>query len=218
MFIKKALLLFVAVSAASLLFTSCTKKPKIDLNGLQQNPSAINGDVAADGNDFGGDSFVAGPTDVADFENGGNSGNGDDVQIGVGKWDDLDKPVAGSEMSDFVKNGQRWDGVVYFGYDQSDVQQSERTKLDTLAAYLKENANLGVVIEGHTDEKGSDEYNRALGERRALAVQQYLGLLGISDSRMQTLSYGEDKPAVPGATSDADMALNRRAEFIIGDL
>ena len=84
--------------------------------------------------------------------------------------------------------------------------------------YLNENPGLGVVIEGHTDDRGSDEYNRALGERRALSVQQYLGLLGVADARMQTLSYGEDKPAVQNAVTDADHQRNRRAEFVIGDL
>lgn len=220
MSMKKALLFVVAVSAATLLFTSCTKKPKVDLNGIMQNPSAGGFEQAGSGNGIGNEGIVVGPTDFEFGDEGGaiGGGEGDDLQIGGGAWGDTGKAVEGSEKSDFVKDGQRWNYVVYFGYDQYDVQASERAKLDSLAAFLKENPNAGVVIEGHTDERGSDEYNRALGERRALAVQQYLGLLGIADSRMQTLSYGEDKPAIPNATSDTDMAKNRRAEFILGEL
>jgi len=204
----------VAVFACVLLLSSCTKKAKIDLSGVSQNPTAgIGGGNGVNGGN-GGD-FIAGPTDIDGMGNGSVFGGDND-----GDWDSTDKPVSGmtGEGSDFVKNGQRWDSVVYFGYDQSDIMASERAKLDTLGAYMNENPGLGLVIEGNTDEHGSDEYNRALGERRALAVQQYLGLLGVADNRMHTLSNGEDKPAVPNAATDADHQKNRRAEFVIGDL
>ena len=211
--ISKFFLLAVIVS--TLLVTSCTKKPMLDLNGVRTNPSA-NGAGDSD-NLFGGDGFVAGPTD---FDGLNDDGDGNGLQsIGGGNWGSTDAPVAGSEASNFVKNGQRWSqAVVYFGYDQSDIAASERAKLDVIGKYLNENPGKGLVIEGHTDERGSDEYNRALGERRALAVQQYLNLLGVADNRMQTISFGEDKPVVENATSNSDHQKNRRAEFVLGDL
>lgn len=210
--LNRTLSLLAAAVACALLVTSCTKKPKIDLTGVVRNPNALGASGAKDAG-FGEDGFVPAGADVADLYEFGENG------AAIGPWEGTDKPAAGAAgASDFVKNGQRWDGVVYFGYDQSEIQGSERAKLDSLAQFLVENPKLGVVIEGHTDERGSDEYNRALGERRALSVQQYLGLLGVADGRMQTLSYGEDRPAVPGAAEESQHKLNRRAEFVIGDL
>ena len=106
--------------------------------------------------------------------------------------------------------------AVYFAYDRSTVGASERSKVETLADFLEEHPRYYVVIEGHCDERGSDEYNRALGERRALAVKEYLTTLGIAGDRIRTVSYGEERPAVPDATTEAKHALNRRAEFLLG--
>ena len=208
----RTLPLLATVSAFALLLGSCTKKPNIDLSGVVRNPSALGqGRGGAQNGGFDGqDGFVPAPTDPADFL--GEDGQG----MAIGPWGDTDQPVAGAG-SDFLKNEKRWDGVVYFEYDQSEIPASERVKLDSLATFLNENPALGVIVEGHTDDRGSDEYNRALGERRALSVQQYLSILGVEDVRMQTLSYGEDKPAVPGATTEGDHAKNRRAESILGE-
>jgi peptidoglycan-associated lipoprotein len=112
---------------------------------------------------------------------------------------------------------KRWEGVaVYFSYDRSTIGTSERAKVEALAKYLLENIQYHVIVEGHCDERGSDEYNRALGERRALAVKDYLVNLGVGGDRIETVSYGEEKPAVPDATTDSQHAKNRRAEFVIG--
>lgn len=102
----------------------------------------------------------------------------------------------------------------YFGYDSSQISASERPKIETVANYLKQNPSVAVIIEGHCDERGSNEYNLALGERRALAARSYLSSLGISSDRIQTKSYGEEKPAVPGHDESAWSA-NRRAEFVL---
>jgi len=113
------------------------------------------------------------------------------------------------------KNG-RWDDVVYFAFDRSDIGDAERPKLEALAQYLKDNATYCVQIEGHCDERGSDEYNRGLSERRAIAIRDYLVNLGVADTRMETIGYGEEKPAVANAANESDHALNRRGEFVIG--
>lgn len=103
--------------------------------------------------------------------------------------------------------------TVYFAYDQSTIGTTEQAKLEQVANILLQQKDVNVIIEGNCDERGSSEYNRSLGERRALAVKVYLAKLGIADTRMQTQSYGEDKPAVQGADESA-YAKNRRADLI----
>lgn len=104
--------------------------------------------------------------------------------------------------------------IIYFAYDRSSIGTSERHKLQQVAKYLKDNAGFGVIIEGHCDEKGSAEYNRALGERRAIAAKDYLTNSGISVSRIKTISYGEDRLAYKEDHETAH-AKNRRAELIL---
>lgn len=103
---------------------------------------------------------------------------------------------------------------VYFDYDSSQVKPSERSKIEPVADYLRSNAPKKLIIEGHCDERGSAEYNLALGERRALAVRSYLVGLGIDGARVQTSSFGEERPAAQG-TGEAVWRLNRRAEFVV---
>ncbi|MGB9603476.1 MAG: peptidoglycan-associated lipoprotein Pal [Limisphaerales bacterium] len=104
--------------------------------------------------------------------------------------------------------------TVYFDFDRSAIRASEKSKIEAVAAVLKQKPETKVQIEGHCDERGTEEYNRALGERRALAVREYLINLGIGGDRIFTISYGEDKPADPGH-NEAAWAKNRRAEFIL---
>lgn len=103
--------------------------------------------------------------------------------------------------------------TVYFSFDRSIISATEAPKLDEIAAYLLSNAGTGVVIEGNCDDRGSDEYNRALGERRALSAKEYLLNKGIADSRIRTISYGEERPAAPN-TDEAGRAKNRRDDFV----
>lgn len=104
--------------------------------------------------------------------------------------------------------------TVYFDFDRSTIKQSERSKIDAVAKVLKSKPETKVQVEGHCDERGTEEYNRALGERRALAVREYLINSGISADRIFTISYGEDRPVDPGH-NEAAWAKNRRAEFIL---
>jgi peptidoglycan-associated lipoprotein len=102
--------------------------------------------------------------------------------------------------------------TVYFAFDRSDVQASERGKLEKVAADLKQNPDRKIMLAGHTDERGTLEYNRGLGERRALAVRNYLIGLGVDASHLSTISYGEEIPALQGTTEDA-YAKNRRVQI-----
>ena len=88
--------------------------------------------------------------------------------------------------------------VVYFAYDSDVLVASEMEKVRSIANYLAENTQLVLVLEGHCDQRGTEEYNRALGERRANAVRAALESNGVAGSRMKTQSFGEDKPAVAG--------------------
>jgi peptidoglycan-associated lipoprotein len=103
--------------------------------------------------------------------------------------------------------------AVMFDYDSAQIRESERTKLEAVADYLKKNSDVGVIIEGNCDERGSSEYNLALGERRALAARAYLIGLGIDGANLQTKSYGEEKPFDPGHDESA-WSVNRRDEFV----
>jgi peptidoglycan-associated lipoprotein len=101
---------------------------------------------------------------------------------------------------------------VYFAYNQFTLEDPARMTLEQNAVYLRNNATLKVVIEGHCDDRGSDEYNLALGERRAVAAKNYLVSLGIAAERLAIISYGEEQPLVTAA-NDEGWAKNRRAEF-----
>ena len=101
---------------------------------------------------------------------------------------------------------------IYFEFDQFTLSADARKTLAENAEYLKANSGTQVVIEGHCDERGSDEYNLALGESRALAAKNYLVSLGISARQLSVISYGEEKPAARGS-NEAAWAKNRRAEF-----
>lgn len=108
---------------------------------------------------------------------------------------------------------RRWTPV-YFAYDQSNIGETERQKLNTLYDFLKDNRQFDILVEGHCDERGSEEYNRTLGERRALSVQEYLTTLGLAKGRIRTLSFGEERPVEKGQSEEA-FRLNRRAELVV---
>ena len=99
----------------------------------------------------------------------------------------------------------------YFEYDSSDLKPEAMRALDVHAKDLKANGNR-VVLEGHTDERGTREYNMALGERRAKAVQRYLVLQGVSPAQLELVSYGEERPVAMGS-SEESWTQNRRVEL-----
>jgi peptidoglycan-associated lipoprotein len=104
--------------------------------------------------------------------------------------------------------------TVYFDFDSAVVKESEKSKVAAVADYLKANGTVAVLVEGNCDERGTEEYNRALGDRRALAVREELIALGIVATRVDTITYGKDKPADPGH-DDAAWKKNRRDDFVV---
>jgi peptidoglycan-associated lipoprotein len=102
--------------------------------------------------------------------------------------------------------------VMYFGFDQSTLSPENQKIVEGHAAYLKNNSNRLLVLEGHADERGSREYNMALGERRAKSVEELLALLGVNTQQISVVSYGEESPANEGH-DEAAWSKNRRVEF-----
>jgi peptidoglycan-associated lipoprotein len=106
------------------------------------------------------------------------------------------------------------DYTIHFDYDKSAIRASEQSKLDAVADYLKNHSGIAVRIEGNCDERGTEEYNRSLGERRALAARERLVQAGVDASRLDVITYGKDKPVDTGH-NEASHAKNRRDDFVV---
>jgi peptidoglycan-associated lipoprotein len=104
--------------------------------------------------------------------------------------------------------------TVHFAFDSAAIKSGEKANLESVAAALKADAKTKLLIEGNCDDRGTEEYNRSLGERRALAAREALAKDGIDPSRVRTISYGKDKPADPGH-DEAAWAKNRRDDFVL---
>ncbi len=116
----------------------------------------------------------------------------------------------GTQQDLVVNVGDR----VFFGYDESDVAAEGKATLDRQVAWLKQYPSVSVTIEGHADERGTREYNLALGERRSASVKSYLLSQGVEASRINTISYGKERPAVTDP-SPSGWAQNRRAVTVV---
>lgn len=119
--------------------------------------------------------------------------------------------VTPGTQADLVANvGDR----VFFDFDKSDIRADQRQRLDAWADWLQKYPQITAVIEGHCDERGTREYNLALGERRASAAKNYLAAKGVDAKRLQTISYGKERPAVLGS-NEAAWAQNRRDVMVV---
>ncbi|OGR05401.1 MAG: hypothetical protein A2511_08425 [Deltaproteobacteria bacterium RIFOXYD12_FULL_50_9] len=103
---------------------------------------------------------------------------------------------------------------VYFDFAQASLREDQLAKIENNAFFIKKQKIIRVRVEGNCDERGTDEYNMALGERRALSVKKYMAYLGVDEGRIETLSYGEEQPLVQG-DGESVWALNRRGDFLI---
>ena len=125
-----------------------------------------------------------------------------------------DVPLSGDNLSLPMEGNRSLFPPLFFAYDSSQVNPEEVGKCEEVASYLKRGKGQGVILEGHADERGSREYNLALGERRALAVRDYLISLGVDPASIQTKSYGEEMPEDLGH-DEAAWRKNRRVIFAI---
>lgn len=103
---------------------------------------------------------------------------------------------------------------IYFDFDKSNIREDQQARIEKNAAFLKANSAVKLRLEGNCDERGTNEYNMALGERRALSAKKYLVNLGIHPDRLHTLSYGEEKPLLHGH-DEYSWAQNRRDDFVV---
>ena len=112
-------------------------------------------------------------------------------------------------------SGSKTSGLqkIYFDFDQSNVKAESASTMQANAAWLKANTKTNVSVEGHCDERGSYEYNVALGNRRAMSAKSYLTNLGVDGKRLSTISYGEERPAA-SCNDESCWSQNRRAEFM----
>jgi peptidoglycan-associated lipoprotein len=124
----------------------------------------------------------------------------------------IDDPMMSRTVDDLNRDAPL--KAIYFEYDSAELSADARAGLDANAALLKRYSTWMVTVEGHCDERGTAEYNLALGERRAVAAQSYLVSLGIPAERLRTVSYGKEFPFDPGH-DEAAYAKNRRAHFVI---
>ena len=180
-----------------LLFSSCSKKIDPDTSLIRNKGSDIDS-----------------TTGVGGF----NTGTGDDFSIAgdplLGINDDLLAPRSNAldAFSDPLNTIRPFEPV-YFGFDQYNINASERDKLTEIATFLKDNPKARLLVEGYCDWKGTPAYNKSLGDRRATTVKSYLTDLGADQSRIETVSIG-DESAIPNA--DGEQAkLDRRAAFVV---
>lgn len=132
-----------------------------------------------------------------------SAGSGTQDELAEVEEETIPVPTRGVELTD-----------INFEFDSSSLDSSARMKLEQNASWLKDNPGERVTIEGHCDERGTAEYNIALGDRRARSVKDYLRSLGVEGSRLDTISYGEELPLNP-ASSESAWAENRRAHFAV---
>ena len=135
-------------------------------------------------------------------------------QPGTGNGDNGYGDAAGVGTQQHFVNAVNGQNVIYFDTDRYNVDTADAAALQTQAAYLSQYPNLTVTIEGHADERGTREYNLALGERRANAAKNYLVSIGIAANRIRTVSYGEERPVATASTPQA-WAQNRRAVTVV---
>jgi len=175
----------IAVLAGAILLAGCPKKPTT-------------------APDTGAGTEVPGQT------GGATTGAADGAGVGEART----LPGAGSEDADAAAAAAAAAGrIIYFDFDSSEIRPEFATAIASQARRLAGNPTLTVRLEGHTDERGSREYNIALGERRAQAVRRALLLQGAGEAQVATVSYGEERPAADGSDEDA-YAKNRRVEIV----
>jgi peptidoglycan-associated lipoprotein len=169
---------------------------------------------------FGATGCKHGPPPVTKIGNSGITGS----EEGPGNAGALQPgetaPMGGGDTANFNPDAMNQDraaladDTVYFDYDSSAIKPSEESKLTAVASALKSDGSAKLLIEGNCDERGTEEYNRSLGERRALAAREALANQGVDASRIATRSYGQDHPSDPGHNEEA-WRKNRRDEFVL---
>ena len=193
--LNKIILLLTLALSATLATTGC-KHPVPKVTNLPDHGGGVTGDQPSNPLPPGGQ-LPEGPA----------PGTGAGTQVGGGPLADWDP---GSMNQDREKLAAY---TVHFKFDSAVVEDSDQANVSSVAQALSSDPNAKLLIEGHCDERGTEEYNRALGEKRALALREALARGGVDPMRIRTISYGKDKPVDP-EHFEAAWAKNRRGEFV----
>ena len=183
---------FLLLAAGAALLTACETASEIDAIASGASGSSATTSTAS--------SASSGSSDSSSSSSSSTSSSGASSDSTTTYSYDTDPKTA------LIKVGDR----VLFGYDSSELDDDDRSVLDNQAKFLNQNPSLKVTIEGHCDERGTREYNLALGEKRASAVKDYLISVGINSERVSVVSYGKERPQVLGSNKAA-WSMNRRS-------
>jgi peptidoglycan-associated lipoprotein len=226
------MLLCACMAFSLFLFTGCGPKPvepyqkgadKKDGAATFYDADTGTADAAASAaaGDYGDSSVLDGlpssPGALADIQNSPNAQPAVEP-LTSGSTGAKAPGFSGDEQTDDYKrkNGRSSAQMksIFYDFDQSSVRRDQVARMEANAQYLKKNRGAKVIIEGNCDERGTNEYNLALGERRAMAAKKYLANLGVEASRIRTMSFGEERPLFPGA-QESDYEMNRRSDFVL---
>ena len=188
---------FLLLAAGAALLTACETASEIDAIATGASGSSASTSTASSGSSSSGSSDSSSSSSSSTSSSGASGSSSDSTTT---YSYDTDPNTA------LIKVGDR----VLFGYDSSELDDEDRSVLDNQAKFLNQNPSLKVTIEGHCDERGTREYNLALGEKRASAVKDYLISVGINTERISVVSYGKERPQVLGSNKAA-WSMNRRS-------
>lgn len=204
--LKKTFLTTTLLSAILLLGSGCSKKTVIPADGSPAGGSEMNGGTDINYPSADGSYSESGLAAAESMDSGGQViGN---LSINSVNQEQSEEYMRAHGRSSVVFS------PVYFDFDQSGINAEMRPIVTSNANYMKDNLNTVIVIEGNCDERGTNEYNLALGERRAINVKEYMINLGIDPARIRTVSYGEERQLFMDQT-ELDWSQNRRADFIV---
>ncbi len=189
---------FLLLAAGAALLTACETASEIDAIASGASGSSATSSSSTSTASSGSGSSDSSSSSSSSTSSSGASGSSSDSTTTYSY--DTDPKTA------LIKVGDR----VLFGYDSSELDDDDRSVLDNQAKFLNQNPSLKVTIEGHCDERGTREYNLALGEKRASAVKDYLISVGINTERISVVSYGKERPQVLGSNKAA-WSMNRRS-------
>ncbi len=196
MMIKMINQLLLAALVLAMAACSSTKQPGDDVLIEDRQPSELSAEDAEDGFSVSG---IGNNDDVIGSE---ASGIGSEGASSLAALEDPDSPLA--------------ERIIYFAVDSNVIGDEYTAMIEAHSRFLAENPTINVILEGHTDERGTREYNLALGERRAKSVGDFLLLQGASSSQIETISYGEERPAEFGQ-GEVFWSQNRRVEILYGN-
>lgn len=204
--LKTALVTVTLLSSVILLSSGCSKKNVVPPEGAPAEGSEISGgtniNYPAAGDGYS-ESGLAGeePMDSTGEAAGGNLSINSDADLQSEEY----RLSYGRSTTVF--------SPIYFDFDQAGITSEMSPILSANATYMKENPDTVIIVEGNCDERGTNEYNLALAERRAINAKEYIVNLGVNPARIRTITYGEERPLFTGQT-ETDWAQNRRADFI----